>query len=761
MNAEVDSGRAGILSFETPRIDRKVERPRTRKTIVRFPCTLIAGVVAILVAGCSGLDLSTMGHSQWQQSGHVGQQAGLVGKKIRSIDVTLKTVIPTDGRAESGRVVLRKDGKIVAGAKYKVFGSATLRINLVKEIAIDGLRGFALEVRRNVSPLNLLFGKHVWQFSVLAAATNTNRTRITLCSQTQVRLGGYRNWYTIPVTHPLIALAPTVPRASRLTVNDLPTSSTAESVMYMPVRFPINLPTLEQAIPHLFQGDVRLPIGGTPRYEVWRRPLDARLERDALKLDLHLYYYLDGGNDYQCGWDDEWPLESDFPIKTRFSWQPNWNLTPSTRIENPTHLHDCNLTVANFPATDTIRSRVQGVVQDYLTKMDGALAERLNFRGKADELWHAFQEPIELDSGEWLVVRPDIVSASQVTSDGNTLSTQFAISVKNTLVFGSKPVPSQIELPDLRSSELSNNVSSNANFEVVGRINLIYSDINAILGSSKTNLIGRSFEVQDKSAHITAIETYGTSNNQLAIKIKVTGTEFTGWLCLVGKFTYDESDRAFKLADLDYESDTQSELKTYAEWLRGIGFVEQLKKTFSLPLAPDLDKAADKLTKKLNRKVGKAGTMVGKIDKVDVQRVTFTKDLIAIDTVARGDVALTLSSSVDPVILPAQPSPDERGWFVHVDPQEADRIYLMVGIGGVEESRISWQEWKRGDPTEFPVPIEFLHVRKLWMKVVPRGKNGGQPNSYVRFGFNDHVVQNMPCKDEREEERRRDERDKW
>lgn len=718
----------------------------------------LPGLISTLLIGCSGLDLATVGHPNREQSGQGDHKPTLDGTRMRAVNVELKTLADTHRGLERGRVVFRRQGKIVAGAQFAVVNYETIEIILPKDINVNDLRGASVEVRRNVQPLNLLFGEHHWTLSIKAVAANQNGTVLTLCGEKNVHLGGYKNWHTVSITHPSVSIAPRMPTKAVKSANQLSPLSSGTCTLDFPVNYPIDFSTLEAAVPFFYK-DHFMAIADM-KYEVWRRPLGTILVNGIIKLDLHLYYYLDGGNCCQCGWDDEPPLESDFAINSSFSWQMDWSLKTLTQIVSANHRNECKLTGANIDVTEETRSRIRKIVENSFAKLDGRMAEKSTFKLKAAQLYQAIQEAIELDTNTWLSIIPQQAVVGPVTSNLNVLSADFELSTRTTIVHGPKPVPVVIDLPDLQPvGQLPHSLPANS-FEVFGRFNVTYGDVTSALRSPRAGLIGTSFDTQGKRARVRDISAYGTSNDELAIKLDVEGTDFTGQLCVVGKFSYDASERAIKLTDLSYDSNTRSELTSYADWLLQIGFVEQLKQTFSFPLGDQLDRDATKCTKALNRDLGNDTKMTGKMDGIDIQKMRFAKDVVCIDSDAKGSAQVTLLDSKAPIKLDTEGPPPERGWFIRIVPDEANQIGLMVGIGGVPNSRFFWTTWHRGDPIEFPVPIEFLHVRKLWVKGISRAQDGNDhPNAHVCFGFNDHIVQNMTFDDVEDQERIRSDHD--
>jgi hypothetical protein len=123
-------------------------------------------------------------------------------------------------------------------------------------------------------------------------------------------------------------------------------------------------------------------------------------------------------------------------------------------------------------------------------------------------------------------------------------------------------------------------------------------------------------------------------------------------------------------------------------------------------------------------------------------------------------LVLTSDRAVPINCVAAQCPPKDPGWSVRIcEPKvEAPGVRIEIGLGGLFSSHRPWREWRHGDPTEFPLPVDLLHAKEIWIKGISLEED---KNVYMGLVFNGHVVKHMDFDNEEEHEHNRDDTDEW
>ena len=127
--------------------------------------------------------------------------------------------------------------------------------------------------------------------------------------------------------------------------------------------------------------------------------------------------------------------------------------------------------------------------------------------------------------------------------------------------------------------------------------------------------------------------------------------------------------------------------------------------------------------------------------------------------------AATATSSPTPASLtpnqsPSQPSGSSQaaksGWWIRIDPSATTAQTIAFQIGASKLQRHEWRVWNAGDPVEFDVPEQYLHVPRLYVRgnVTPIGKI-----ATLCMMYKDRGVERMSFDDDESETKSRTEID--
>jgi hypothetical protein len=101
--------------------------------------------------------------------------------------------------------------------------------------------------------------------------------------------------------------------------------------------------------------------------------------------------------------------------------------------------------------------------------------------------------------------------------------------------------------------------------------------------------------------------------------------------------------------------------------------------------------------------------------------------------------------------------PKDRGWFIKVCPGETKARGMAIYLGPGQEGNLDfWREWKHGEATEFPLPLQYRHAGYVHIG----GKSlEDDENAYFCLAFNDHVVKHLDFDSGKDIEEHKVERD--
>jgi len=226
------------------------------------------------------------------------------------------------------------------------------------------------------------------------------------------------------------------------------------------------------------------------------------------------------------------------------------------------------------------------------------------------DIWEKIQEPIFLDKGIWLLIRPQTLSLGSVRVDPHNILTAHAgleTTANPEVVFGPEPLTNPKPLPKLGVF-----IPGPPTFQAVSNTFISYKEANAHLKDPRLKLIGMALKGTGQKVTLDGIRMYG-SGGQVVVEVKLhyqpliinLGSKPARMtVYLKGTPHYLSKEQAFDLPDLDYDIKSSDLMVQMADLMFKGDFRKQLRKIARLPIGPKMDELKMKVDLALNRPLG-------------------------------------------------------------------------------------------------------------------------------------------------------------
>jgi hypothetical protein len=333
---------------------------------------------------------------------------------------------------------------------------------------------------------------------------------------------------------------------------------TTPSVIELPLRISLTplFTKVEQAVPEQ-AGNWRVWRewhGIQTQYQAWRGKLAFRMEADTLLVQAHVRYWVRARASLlntveikgSCGVGREAPRQAVIGVRVRLRWLPDWSLYPEFKVLPTRFLDRCEMTAAGVDVTPLIEDEFRKQLEAGLRSALSVLSPRVNeIRARAAKVWTALQGPIELQPGNWLLLRPAAIAFSPFRGEGEVIQMRLALAMYPLLVAGERPDTSVMPLPPLQqywpgSPEVYFQLSMNIDFDAIG-------------GQILKALQGRKIEIKDRTITVESVEIKG-KRQELSARVQL-GGDAAGTAQVWANVVFSVETQQLVLADLEYVSD--------------------------------------------------------------------------------------------------------------------------------------------------------------------------------------------------------------
>ncbi len=274
-----------------------------------------------------------------------------------------------------------------------------------------------------------------------------------------------------------------------------------------------------------------------------------------------------------------------------------------------------------FPQGGGALRRISNLVKGGITRA----AQMPYLKSRMGALWLRMAAPIRLDDNLWLLIRPASLSVGKMRTDLKRASTLHAVVetvASPEVIFGPKPFITPVEMPPLQPFQPGPGI-----FQVMGNIHINYGEANRYFRDPRMGIIGKVLPGSgERKLTIRGIRVYG-SGGKVVVEVKVlynplllnlSGKPAELTLYLRGTPRYLPERRVFDLPDLDYDIQSGDLILQAADLIFKGDFRDTLRRIAVVPVGAKMDILKAKITKKLNRALGRYAHVRTQVNRFEV-----------------------------------------------------------------------------------------------------------------------------------------------
>jgi hypothetical protein len=283
-------------------------------------------------------------------------------------------------------------------------------------------------------------------------------------------------------------------------------------------------------------------------------------------------------------------------------------------------------------------------------KMDDPIqAPGVHLKFSIADVWTKIQEPIFLDKGIWLLIRPQSLSLGSVRMDpGNLLSAHAGLetTANPEVIFGPEPLTTPMAIPPLGKF-----IAGPPTFQAVSNTFISYKEANEHLKDPRLKLIGMSLKGTGQKVTLDGIRMYG-SGGQVVVEVKLhyepllinLGSKPAKMtVYLKGTPHYLAQEQEFDLPDLDYDIKSSDLMVQMADLMFKGDFRNQLRKIARLPVGPKMEELKEKIDLALNRRLGPFVRLNAKVESLKILDGLADNEGIVVRVAIKGTAALDVT----------------------------------------------------------------------------------------------------------------------
>jgi hypothetical protein len=372
-------------------------------------------------------------------------------------------------------------------------------------------------------------------------------------------------------------------------------------------------------------------------FEATRSPFTAFASGNAIHLRTTLSYSARGyfkpriGPTLSagCGQGKERPRVV-VELATPVTLSADWHLVSHARVVSVAaasmeHRDHCDVTILHKDVTESVVGAARNALIDHLDDIDRRV-HTVDLTGHATEWWRTLARPIRLADSVWLVLAPEQLSIGSVAGRSRMITVPVSLRARPRVVTGTAPDTVFPPLPPLGKG------TSDDGFHIAMDGILDYSTASRELTKA---LAGKTFTAKGHTIRLVRATVLPAADGQLGLTLAFDG-DAQGTLQLAGSPRVDTLKGVVTVPDLAFDLQTANALLKSYTWLRSDVLREELRARARIPVADALAKGRGLLMEGLNRKIGDALTIAGRVDSVAVRDLFVTRDGLVVRAEATG-----------------------------------------------------------------------------------------------------------------------------
>ncbi|MBX3327667.1 MAG: DUF4403 family protein [Nitrospira sp.] len=356
----------------------------------------------------------------------------------------------------------------------------------------------------------------------------------------------------------------------------------------------------------------------------------------------------------QCGDGNEWPKQATLNGSIAIGMTPNYGVSGSLRRVIVHSAEPCKFRSADVDLQQAVNTalsdQVKGGFNNAVLRLNG-----LSIKPRAEDVWTALRNPIQLEPDTWLLLNLDKVRHAGFSKDGHVVKDTLRITAQPVIVRGAEPPASSTVLPQLETEASSPDFRGVADIEadysgrrpVAGEFHVLADarvDYRTLSETLSKRLTGRRVENKGNFITITDAGMFGLGDNQVLLRVEFTG-DARGYVYLIGKPEINAMTRAVYLSGLRYDLGTTHLLQTTAPaWFNNAPLRETLAPEIVLGVTPMIDRIRDSLRTGLNRTLTPTVSIQGTVTSMQGIAVFADVDALYVRTMSNGTLHVIASS---------------------------------------------------------------------------------------------------------------------
>ena len=248
-----------------------------------------------------------------------------------------------------------------------------------------------------------------------------------------------------------------------------------------------------------------------------------------------------------------------------------------------------------------------------------------NVMGHLKDLWGKMQEPIFLEKGAWLLIRPETLSVGRMRTDLRrrmTAHTVLEMTALPEIIFGPKPLTTPRKMPPLSHFQ-----RGPGTFQAMSNTRISYKEANQYFRDPRLKLKGMIFPgTGERKLTLEGVRLYGSGGKVIAevklhynpLIINFGGKPAKLTVYLRGTPRYLPKQRVFDLPDLDYDIKSNDLILQIADFIFKSDFKNEIRRIARLPIGLKMDIVKEKINKALNRPLGRFTCLHTQVNSFDV-----------------------------------------------------------------------------------------------------------------------------------------------
>ena len=296
-----------------------------------------------------------------------------------------------------------------------------------------------------------------------------------------------------------------------------------------------------------------------------------------------------------CGFGTEAPRKIQAGFTIQFSLKPDYTLALTVKQQEPKALDKCTVCFFGVDITQDVINSLRDELNVSITDMQKQL-QSLSLKSYIQTVWDTLQAPYFMEDLGYITINPKQLRISQTYLHNDSLFVSLGLTAKPELQTELQPFTKRI-LPNLTD------FNQRSGFKLFIAQLLPYSLMNTL---SNQQAAGKEFTVGKgllkKTIRIDSLKFQGGVEGQVLMKVYVSRAA-RGVFYLVGKPTFDKTNKIFYLDSVDYHLDSKQFLLRSASWILDDMIVKKLKEYTSISLAGELTELYKTAGAQLNRNI--------------------------------------------------------------------------------------------------------------------------------------------------------------